>query len=454
MIVGDVMDDATWAGIEADSVHCCLTSPPYWGLRDYGTSSWQGGEEGCDHKAPDEAGKTDKPTAGQREHAGRFAGKTCWKCGALRIDTQVGLEKDFREYIAKIVQVCRQVRRVLREDAVFFLNVGDSYARAGGWSNNNGLDGVSRAECKRPVSKLLSSQSLADGLKPKDLCLIPQRLAIALQEDGWWVRSMMPWCKRNSMPESCTDRPASALEYVLMLVKSPRYFFDMEAVKQTGEGYGRGTGECAFRSKRYQNNASFDNAAATEKSGAHGHSFEGGRNFRNADLFFESIEKPHGMIFVVDEPVGIDRTTQGYKGAHYAVFPIKFAETLLKAGTSAKGCCPECGKPWARVVKKDRKATRPGKDTKVTGDSMTDGNRDPERHVTDTQTLGWRPQCSCGGDPVPCLVFDPFMGAGTVGVVAQRLGLRWQGIELNPKYADMAERRIRAEAPLLAKEAT
>jgi DNA modification methylase len=174
--------------LPAGSVHCCVTSPPYFGLRDYG------------HEA------------------------------------QIGLEETPDAFVAKLVEVFREVKRVLRDDGTLWLNLGDSYARAGGWSNNNGLDGVSRAEGTRAASNMTGgggkSQKLASGLKSKDLIGIPWRVAFALQADGWYLRQDIIWHKPNPMPESARDRCTKAHEYIFLLSKGARYHFDSEAIKE------------------------------------------------------------------------------------------------------------------------------------------------------------------------------------------------------------------------------
>lgn len=154
-----------------ESVQCCVTSPPYWGLRDYG------------------------------------------------VDGQLGLEKTPEEYIEKMVEIFREVRRVIRDDGCMFLNLGDSYASSG--TGNNGNEGYDDGRANR--TKRLGGNSVP-GLKPKDLCGIPWRVALALQADGWYLRSAMPWVKRSAMPESCTDRPASALEYMFLRFSSSKTF--------------------------------------------------------------------------------------------------------------------------------------------------------------------------------------------------------------------------------------
>jgi len=184
---GDVLD--MLKTLDSESVHCCVTSPPYWGLRDYG------------------------------------------------VEGQLGLEKTPQEYIAKMVEVFREVRRVLRSDGTVWLNIGDSYY---GGKGTNGSSKARRTAGERGYTQsggtvLMDTRPLdlpQEGMKPKDLCLIPFRLAIALQEDGWWVRSDIIWAKKNPMPESVTDRPTKSHEYMFLLTKSAKYYFDQEAVRE------------------------------------------------------------------------------------------------------------------------------------------------------------------------------------------------------------------------------
>jgi hypothetical protein len=216
-----------------------------------------------------------------------------------------------------------------------------------------------------------------------------------------------------------------------------------------------------------------------------------GRNLRNSDLWYESIDAPYGLCGVDDELVGVDANVVGIKEDHFAAFPEQFVLSLVKCGTSQKGCCPACGKSWRRVVERQRSATRPARNSKVIdkrnvvgdGAAQVVGNRDPERHITHTMTIGWRPDCECynteiiGDFPrgttdtidneyasviktwrarwdvlvsqyarlktVPCTILDPFSGSGTTGIVAIKNARRYIGIELNDKYIEMSLRRLR-----------
>jgi DNA modification methylase len=217
--------------LESQSVQCCVTSPPYWGLRDYGTATWEGGKVGCDHVQKVQpivdghfgdyvSGET---TRGSRKYNEIMFKEICRKCGARRIDAQLGLEATPEEYIEKMVAVFREVGRVLRDDGTLWVNMGDSYAANRSYQviDNKHIDVGNNGSSKVPR-----------GMKPKDLCGIPWRLAFALQADGWYLRSDIIWAKPNPMPESVTDRPTKSHEYIFLLSKQERYFYDTEAIKE------------------------------------------------------------------------------------------------------------------------------------------------------------------------------------------------------------------------------
>ncbi|HEY7467198.1 MAG TPA: site-specific DNA-methyltransferase [Dehalococcoidia bacterium] len=216
---GDVRD--VLPSLPADSVDCIVTSPPYWGLRDYGTATWVGGDEACDHqyakggRNPETAGKqlTNKGTTfSQYEH-------DCRKCGATRVDSQLGIERTPEEYVANMVAVFRELRRVLKPSGTCWLNLGDSYA--GSWGANGRGEGTN---APRPDLEAKHGTNAPNrnppGLKPKDLVGIPWRVAFALQADGWVLRSDVVWAKSNPMPESVTDRPTKSHEMVFLLTKA------------------------------------------------------------------------------------------------------------------------------------------------------------------------------------------------------------------------------------------
>ena len=365
------------------SVHCCVTSPPYFGLRDYGTRTWKGGDPACDHKgderyytektaAVSSSGAFSQPGEANKERLknGRWReGGTC-QCGAVHHDPQIGLEATPDAFVAEMVAVFREVRRVLRDDGTLWLNLGDSYSGSGkGAWNVPDERKVNVKETYRPnvnPSKIGNTAREAAktkyagedrnyGLKPKDLIGIPWRVAFALQADGWYLRQDIIWSKPNPMPESVTDRCTKAHEYIFLMSKSARYFYDAAAIAETAN-YPEGSGN--IRPGKEVGQAFMETHENLYKIGP--------RETRNKR-----------SVWTV--------TTQPYSEAHFATFPPDLIEPCILAG------CPKSG-----------------------------------------------------------IVLDPFGGAGTTGLVADRLGRNAFLIELNPEYAAMAESRIRDDAGMFA----
>jgi len=376
--------------------HVCVTSPPYFALRSYLPA---------DH--PDKA-------------------------------LEIGSETTSEAFVATMVEVFRQVWRVLRDDGVLFLNLGDSYAGSGR-GGDTGLSGLEGSTTSQDQSKIAAKRTIGPGLKPKDLCNVPHRVVLALQEDGWFHRDTIIWQKPSPMPGSQRDRCTSSYEFVFQLTKRPTYYWDMESIKESGK-YG-----------------------FTPKPGMY-------QRLGNADT---NPERTHlGSCPDGDGGTRIPRNvwtiaSEGYSAAHFATFPRALPEKCIKAATSEKGCCPECGTPWVRVTDSERVRTRPGTHSKsydkITGETVDDGvekpwrdraeigNRDPGRHVTATRTVGWESGCHCRHDttfgapfpPVPCRVLDPFAGAGTTGLAAIALQRHCTLIELAEDYCDQIVKRLR-----------
>lgn len=383
---GDVLE--VLRGMPDNSVHMVVTSPPYYALRDYG------------------------------------------------VHGQIGLEATPDEFIAKLVDVFREVKRVLRHDGSCWVNMGDSYAASS--QARDKVFGNPEFNGTRPsrAATSIPAKSTPSGLKPKDLMMMPARLAIALQADGWWLRSDIIWCKRAPMPESVTDRPTSAHEHIFLLTKSERYFYDADAVRTKSnteaglsweERKALGAGKNAGVSWRQDVSVGY---AGTLGDGV-------GANMRNFWLL----------------------SPEPYPDAHFATFPTEIPRRAIKAGTSAHGVCAECGAPWRRVVEDTPeyaalKASKPWTGGGSAGSkSMTEGYG-ANKHASATRaqiTTGWQPTCKHTDAPVvPATVLDPFNGSGTTGLVVLELGRRYVGIELNPQYVELTRRRLMNELPLLA----
>jgi DNA modification methylase len=298
ILVGDVR--SRLAEIPDKSVQCVVTSPPYWGLRDYGTASWIGGDENCDHRVGRFEHKVSEKQLSNSASAGHQAHDVCPKCGAEREDSQIGLEQTPQEYVQQMVSVFREVWRVLANDGVLWLNIGDSYAGSG-----KGPAGNLGAKHNERHMEHKHSAIVPEGLKPKDLVGIPWRLAFALQDDGWYLRQDIIWAKPNPMPESVRDRCTKSHEYIFMLTKSSRYFFDNEAIKEPSANLG--STKIKFGGSKYGES---DDPKHATKSGNE-YTDSGKRNKRD-------------VWFVPTKP---------FKGAHFAVMPEAIVEPCVLASS-------------------------------------------------------------------------------------------------------------------------
>jgi DNA modification methylase len=375
-IQGDCRD--VLRSLPDESVHCCVTSPPYWGLRDYGVAG------------------------------------------------QIGLEPTMEQFGAEMVGVFREVRRVLRKDGTLWLNLGDSYATG----TSSGRKATQTATHGYWENGAISHRidGATDGLKPKDLCGIPWRVAFALQAEGWWLRQDIVWAKPNPMPESVTDRCTKAHEYVFMLTKSDRYYYDNNAIREPYSEASIGRFTYQLQASTSPGRHKPDSKDARHKETHIREPNAAGRNKRSV---WEVATAP-------------------FAEAHFATFPPALIEPCILAGTSEKGCCSKCGAPWVRETERTPAAVKSPASDYGHGAGRNDGGRS-QLVGAGSKTLGWSPSCQCNAPTVPCTVLDPFGGAGTTGLVADRLQRNAILIELNPAYAAMAEKRIHNDAPLFAR---
>lgn len=287
--------------IESESIQCCVTSPPYWGLRDYGTAEWQGGDVNCSHKRDSKQSVLCK--TGQKNLEGAIGDgiyKTkCSRCGAIRKDKQLGLEETPQEYVANMVKVFSEVKRVLAKDGTLWLNLGDSYAGSGKGPSGNLKDNGERhlEHITKPYKD--------NNLKPKDLVGIPWRVAFALQADGWYLRQDIIWHKPNPMPESVTDRCTKAHEYVFLLSKSGKYYYDNDAIKEKAKT------EPKPRNK---------NAEGYVADYPTGERFSEGQRVYGED----GMTNKRSVWTIPIKP---------YAEAHFATYPQKLIRPCIKAGT-------------------------------------------------------------------------------------------------------------------------
>ena len=499
------------------SVHCVITSPPYWGLRAYG------GDPGM-----------------------------------------IGREPTFAEHIENLLAVFREVRRVLRPDGSLWLNYGDAYARG----DKRGSSGTGDKQASNRGSAEARGARLPSGMKSKNLMGMPWRVAFALQDDGWWLRSDICWQKSNPMPESAKDRPTRAHEFVFLMTTAERYFYDHEAVKESVAGTAHprastraGRSRCEHRPDRLPHdsiearkaraNPAASHTSTAERRGIRPHKMpEGQEKVRVPTSWasspgYEEQDPRYGKRTPKDiegrsarmgrAPGWREGTVPGvtpksaapgsgirqnesyqaamievrpnrnlrdvwtfasapFRGAHFATFPPALVEPCIKAGTSEHGVCPECGAPWERVINK--MSTGRVRD-RARGGLGAAHSRETHALPAMTgvfqegviwKTAGWRPSCACYDDRYraehpeprrarkrrqraawggrwqrvrarpgnrewptsPAIVLDPFAGAGTAGLVAERLGRDSILIEINPTYAAMSRSRINVDASLLS----
>jgi len=336
------------------SVHCVVTSPPYFGLRDYGATG------------------------------------------------QIGLEKTPAEYVASLVAVFEEVRRVLRHDGTLWLNLGDSYNGSGGAGGDYGAGGLKEGQPKYAGRNLKT-------LKPKDLLGIPWRVAFALQDAGWYLRSDIIWAKANTMPESVKDRPTRAHEFIFLLTKEAKYFYDHEAIKEP---------LAASTLERYQygwNGANDDSSGGMRTGSAWGKAKAGasmGEAFghRRREILppiggVKHAENGENSTYIGNRPAAMDLRnardvwrfpTVAYKGAHFAVFPPELPKRCILAGTSRHGCCAGCGTPYRRVLEVTGERTRHDSEPQTIGSGRgASGDRSKHSPPVAYEFQGWAPTCSC-----------------------------------------------------------
>mgnify|MGYP003118660807 CR=1 FL=1 len=446
VIQGDVRE--VLKTLDDESVQCVVTSPPYWGLRDYGTATWEGGDENCEHTIND--GTYDPKKGIVVERPDRSSDKSCCiRCGAKRIDAQLGLEATPEEFVENMVDVFREVKRVLRNDGTLWLNLGDSYAGSNGSrgitentpSVKKGdkvllkrIEGRNFTEHKQGGMPIVSPDSI--GLKHKDLVGIPWRVALALQADGWYLRSDIIWNKPNPMPEPVKDRPTKAHEYIFLLTKSPKYYYDADAIRVP----------LSEISKQFLNVANGNPLREVDGFSKEKRYSTGGKLSR-AEM--GNFVNPNGA----NKRSVWKITTKPYKGAHFATFPEELPETCIKAGTSKAGCCSKCGKPYKRIVETGDKYSDEvyvGQATKDYKSAKAQNPSDVKRRVLESMrektTVGWEVDCDCNAEKVPCVVLDIFAGSGTTLRVASKLGRKGIGIELNPEYIKILKKRCKIES--------
>lgn len=360
-------------------VNTIVTSPPYYGLRDYGTGQWVGGDQGCEHDKSKEL---------------------CNKCGAVKTDSQIGLEKTPELYVQKIVEVFNECKRILKPDGTLWLNIGDSY-----WGSGNASGYTDKTTNLGVVTQNYGatkghSQKKHVSIKPKDLIGIPWMVAFALRSAGWYLRQDIIWHKPNPMPESVTDRCTKSHEYIFLLSKSPKYYYDYKSIMTDSLNP---QDDIRRISQQKQSNKSNPDAKVN--------------GLRPRDNW-------NGSSFDTGKTGEMKSTRGGRKSGN------------IERKTGAERGCPEgsgsnvCGSvPWEGSKSNKRSVwtvtTKPLKEAHFA--------TFPQDLITD---------CIKAGCPEGGVVFDPFMGAGTTAVVAKKLNRNYLGIELNPEYIKIKDARM------------
>ena len=431
---------------EGVKINTCITSPPYYGLRDYGTATWEGGDINCDHKNAKMKSRYDYPMQEGSRHA-KIAETTkgtdgakwhdeCPDCNAIKKDNQIGLEQTPKEYIENMVDVFNHVKELLADDGTLWVNIGDSYsshkdcksigqtlAKGTNRENAHVMDlGKSRVR----DTKMLKSQ----GLKNKDLIGIPWMLAFALREAGWYLRQDIIWHKPNPMPESVTDRCTKSHEYIFLLSKSPQYYFDHVAIKEPS------VNPESYKGRRKRSSMTEQSEIIMDKFGA---TRSGFKNIEEGKTYPTRNKRDVWSVNV-----------RPYKGAHFATYPTALIEPCILAGTSEKGHCPVCNARWKRMKidtgERHDVEVYTGKAIKDYEHAKAQNPSDTKRRVLESMSkiykYEWIPTCECRLEPVPDIVFDPFMGSGTTAQVALQHGRQYLGCELNKEYEKLQQERI------------
>ncbi len=314
---------------------------------------------------------------------------------------ELGTEPTVAEYVEKLVAIFRALRPALRDDSTLWVNLGDRF------------------------------------LPNKQMAGVPWRFAFAMQDDGWILRMDNIWSKPSCMPESVTDRPTKSHEYLFLLTKSPRYFYDQEAVREPHtmkpqRRVARDTyGSSGVPGKQMVNQAK----PLSDEPRQFGH--PSGRNLRSV----------------------WNITTKPFRGSHYAVMPPDLVYLCVKAGTSERGVCSACGAPYVRVVEREdqgwdgsrygERAVAASGGAKTGGTARSTLGSSNGKLTGKTSTTGWRPSCSHDAEPVPATVLDPFMGSGTTAYAARKLGRRSIGFDLDERNLALVEGRLGTQGVLL-----
>lgn len=448
--------------LPADSVHCVVTSPPYWGLRDYDLEPqvwggdalhahvWGAGRRIHRGGASGGGAATDgRDQSARNAVKDRDAGAFC-ACGAWR--GHLGLEPTPELYLEHMVGLFREVRRVLRPDGTLWVNMGDSYTGSGrGADTGSTLQGSRRNQ--RESRRARDSRRAVTQLRPKNLVMMPARLALALQADDWWLRAEIIWNKPNPMPESVTDRPTRSHEYVFLLARSERYFYDAAAIAEQHGGSKTEQYQQGFPGKKSRDRKPVEIVQAmARKAGVNPKAEGNGRDNGKQNESYSAAVGSGGVALERNARSVWDISTQPYPEAHFATFPEELARRCILAGSSPR-VCEKCGAPWKRIIEAvggtiGRAWNDHDQDLKrgQRAERRAKGNDGGYRRID----RGFTPSCGCEQQGTGrSIVLDPFGGSGTVAQVATGNGRDSIYIDLSSDYIELARQRI---GPLLCRE--
>jgi DNA modification methylase len=341
-----------------NSIDTCITSPPYFQQRDYGTATWIGGDPNCDHKPKFKKSRSATVGNDVKDIGKTYYDSVCKKCGAVRDDKQIGLEATPEMYVQNIVEIFREVRRVLKKEGTLWINLGDTYNGSGKASSGGGRGEHSKIQQGSEGSLQIEFRTEIEGYKPKDLIGIPWMVGFALRSDGWYLRQDIIWHKKNCMPASVTDRCTTAHEYIFLMSKSLRYYYDQKSILEPAQFDGR-------KDTFFKGSIKYKDSGQTFAERGH-------------EIWKKENDENGEEVFVRNKRSVWEVNLRPFREAHFAVFPGKLVIPMIKAG------CPKGG-----------------------------------------------------------IVLDPFIGSGTVAIESRRLERNFIGIELNPKYIEMANKRIK-----------
>ena len=508
LLIGDVLDRIK--DIPDGTVDCVISSPPYWGLRDYGTGKWVGGSKYCKHEnmrrktRAERGGLSEKQgtSEGSFGDESKWTSSICKDCDAKYEDAQWGSEPDFRDYLARMQELMEEIKRVLKKTGTCWINLGDSYG-----SHRSNQEGLKIGYEKQQMDPIKGFEKSRMG--------IPERFYIQCIDAGWVARNHIVWSKANAMPTSVKDRFQNKWESIFFFAKSRKYYFNLDAVREkpisdykdfnrrirdakkykdmglgdfsptlakasekeieeygnhqpagrsnfgSGKDIGKNMAKAAARKELEVPGQSPQGIHRNRDDGlpdwdysvqykSHDNDTEGNKNIHNRMAASRAVGANHDGC--INDPKGknpgdvFNINPRPYSEAHFATFPPELPEKIIKCAVPNK-VCKKCRKPVENIMEPTAEyAKLLGKSWHGHKDDLGKGmtqDRDQKPDATASYQKVGETDCGCNAGVEPGVVFDPFMGSGTVALVAINLNRKWIGIELNPEYAELIDKRLK-----------